>query len=161
MVVGDDKLSDRDVSASSTSVLFGMSSEELVRVMEGLGQPKYRAAQLGDALYKQRVGTLEEITTLPVGLREELAAQGYSIGLPEIVQTAKSVDGTERYLMRMADGETVETVWMPGGDGGEHGDGSAAADEERDAPEDVSQTQVSESRPGAPDSLATQTTDGY
>ena len=34
-----------------------------------------------------------------------------------MVQTAVSVDGTERYLMRMADGETVETVWMPDGDG--------------------------------------------
>ena len=50
--------------------------------------------------------------------------------MPEIVQTATSVDGTERYLMRMADGETVETVWMPDGDGGERGDGSEAADEE-------------------------------
>ena len=51
-------------------------------------------------------------------------------GLPELVQTAKSVDGTERYLVRLADGETVETVWMPGGDGGERGDGSEAANEE-------------------------------
>ncbi len=51
--------------------------------------------------------------------------------LPDIVQTARSVDGTERYLMRMADGETVETVWMPDGDGGERGDdGSEAAEEE-------------------------------
>jgi 23S rRNA (adenine2503-C2)-methyltransferase len=47
-----------------------------------------------------------------------------------MVQTAVSVDGTERYLMRMADGETVETVWMPDGDGGERGDGSEAAEEE-------------------------------
>jgi 23S rRNA (adenine2503-C2)-methyltransferase len=57
-------------------------------------------------------------------------AAGWSVGLPEIVQTARSVDGTERYLMRMADGETVETVWMPDGDGGERGDGSEAAEEE-------------------------------
>jgi 23S rRNA (adenine2503-C2)-methyltransferase len=42
------------------------------------------------------------------------------------------VDGTERYLMRMADGETVETVWKPDGDGGERGDGSEAAVEESD-----------------------------
>ncbi len=41
------------------------------------------------------------------------------------------MDGTERYLMRMADGETVETVWMPDGDGGERGDGSEAAEEEQ------------------------------
>jgi 23S rRNA (adenine2503-C2)-methyltransferase len=98
--------------------------------MAGLGQSKYRAAQLADALYKQRVNLLEEISTLPAVLRERLAAEGYEVGLPQIAQTTRSVDGTERYLMRMADGETVETVWMPDGDGGERGDGSQAAAEE-------------------------------
>jgi 23S rRNA (adenine2503-C2)-methyltransferase len=110
--------------------LFGLTKPELTALMAGLGQKNYRAVQLGDALYKQRVGTLGEVTTFPVGLREQLAAEGYGVGLPEMVQTAKSVDGTERYLMRMADGETVETVWMPDGDGGERGDGSEAAVEE-------------------------------
>ena len=110
--------------------LFGMGPEELREVVEGLGLPKYRAVQLGDALYKRRVERLEEITTLPIEVRERLASEGFEVGLPGIVQMAKSVDGTERYLMRMADGETVETVWMPGGDGGERGDGSEAAVEE-------------------------------
>ncbi len=40
-----------------------------------------------------------------------------------------SSDGTVRYLVELADGETVETVWMPEGDGGESGDGSEAGDE--------------------------------
>jgi 23S rRNA (adenine2503-C2)-methyltransferase len=110
--------------------LFGLTREELASVMEGFGQKKYRAVQLADALYKQRVTGLDEVTTLPVELRERMAADGYVVGLPEIVQAAKSVDGTERYLMRMGDGETVETVWMPDGDGGERGDGSEAAAEE-------------------------------
>jgi 23S rRNA (adenine2503-C2)-methyltransferase len=110
--------------------LFGLTKPELTELMAGLGQKNYRAVQLGDALYKQRVGTLDEVTTFPAALREQLAAEGYEVGLPEMVQTAKSVDGTERYLMRMADGETVETVWMPDGDGGERGDGSEAAAEE-------------------------------
>ena len=118
------------VRAAGGKALFGMGLEELRAVVEGLGLKRYRAVQLGDALYKQRVERLEEITTLPVALREELAAQGYGVGLPELVQTAKSVDGTERYLVRLTDGETVETVWMPGGDGGERGDGSEAASEE-------------------------------
>jgi 23S rRNA (adenine2503-C2)-methyltransferase len=121
------------------SALFGLDREELRALVEGLGLPKFRAVQLGDALYKQRVGRLADVTTLPTEVRERLGAEGFEIGLPEIVQTAKSVDGTERYLMRMADGETVETVWMPGGDGGERGDGSdAAAEEEGEAgdPED-------------------------
>jgi 23S rRNA (adenine2503-C2)-methyltransferase len=107
-----------------------MGPEELRAVVEGLGLPKYRAVQLGDALYKQRVESLEAVTTLPLEVRQGLAAEGFVVGLPEIVQAAKSVDGTERYLVRLADGETVETVWMPGGDGGERGDGSEAAVEE-------------------------------
>ena len=75
-------------------------------------------------------GLDDQATTLPQSLRDTLAGEGYTIGLPEIVQTARSIDGTERYLIRMADGETVETVWMPDGDGGERGDGSQAAEEE-------------------------------
>jgi 23S rRNA (adenine2503-C2)-methyltransferase len=110
--------------------LFGLTRQELTALLAEFGQKNYRAVQLGDALYKQRVGSLDEVTTFPLELRERLAAEGYSVGLPEIVQAAKSVDGTERYLMRMADGETVETVWMPDGDGGERGDGSEAAAEE-------------------------------
>jgi 23S rRNA (adenine2503-C2)-methyltransferase len=113
-----------------TVALFGKSPDDLTQLMETLGQPRYRATQLADALYKHRMPSLDEITTLPGALREALGAQGYVVGMPEIVQTAKSVDGTERYLMRMADGETVETVWMPDGDGGERGDGSEAAVEE-------------------------------
>jgi 23S rRNA (adenine2503-C2)-methyltransferase len=119
-----------------TRALFGEGLPELTELMAGLGQSKYRAVQLAEALYKQRLQSLEEITTLPVEVRERLAAEGYSVGLPEIAQAARSVDGTERYLMRMADGETVETVWMPDGDGGERGDGSeAAVEEEADAVE--------------------------
>jgi 23S rRNA (adenine2503-C2)-methyltransferase len=121
---------DLDRTQAGVKALFGMAPEELRSVVEGLGLPKYRAVQLGDALYKQRVGLLDEVTTLPVEVRARLAAEGYDVGLPEIVQAAKSVDGTERYLVRLMDGETVETVWMPGGDGGERGDGSEAAVEE-------------------------------
>ena len=117
-------------SAPQSRPLFGQSLDALTHLMAGLGQRPYRANQLIEAVYRQRVATLDEITTLPAGLRESLTAEGYTIGLPEIIQTARSVDGTERYLIRMADGETVETVWMPDGDGGERGDGSLAAEEE-------------------------------
>jgi 23S rRNA (adenine2503-C2)-methyltransferase len=84
--------------------------------VQSLGQPKYRATQLAAALYRQRAASLDEITTLPAALRDQLAAAGYSVGLPILAQTATSVDGTERYLVQLADGETVETVWMPDGD---------------------------------------------
>ena len=67
---------------------------------------------------------LEEVTTWPKELRDRVAAAGFRVGLPAIVETFTSVDGTERYLIAGNDGQTVETVWMPEGDGGEEGDAS-------------------------------------
>src|ERR1700744_355496 len=122
----------RDISKLSVEEksLFGLSLAELTTLMERFGQRPYRARQLHQALYRERITSLDQATTLSQALRDTLTAEGYTIGLPEIVQTARSIDGTERYLIRMADGETVETVWMPDGDGGERGDGSQAAEEE-------------------------------
>jgi len=110
--------------------LFGMNLADLTELMASLGQKPYRARQVFEALYKERVASVEEMTTLSAALRGELTEARWQVGLPEIAQTAVSMDGTERYLMKMADGETVETVWMPDGDGGERGDGSEAAEEE-------------------------------
>jgi len=118
------------VQSIAAKALFGMDLGELTALMETLGEKPYRARQIFEALYKQRVNSVEDMTTLAQALRSRLMGEGLRVALPEIVQTAVSVDGTERYLMRMADSETVETVWMPDGDGGERGDGSEAADEE-------------------------------
>lgn len=98
------------------AALFGQTLPELTERMSALGEKPYRARQLWDALYRGRVQTLDEITTFPSDLRGHLA-EADTIGLPKIVQTSTSIDGTERYLVRMVDGETVETVWMPDGDG--------------------------------------------
>ncbi len=106
-----------------------MGIEPLTELMASFGQKPYRARQIFEALYKQRVAAIEEMTTLSGELRARLVHEGWAVGLPELAQTAVSVDGTERYLVRMADGETVETVWMPDGDGGERGDGSDAGEE--------------------------------
>ena len=67
------------------------------------------------ALYRQKVGDLAQISTLPAGLRKELATR-QRIGLPEIAQRYDSVDGTRRYLLRLEDARTVETVLMPEGE---------------------------------------------
>ena len=75
------------------------------------GQPKFRARQLFEALYKNKAGAATEITTLPATLREELS--GIAFGLPEEESAFTSTDGTVRYLLGLADGRTVETVFMP------------------------------------------------
>ena len=109
--------------------LLGMDRAELAAVIESLGEPAYRAQQLLDAVYRQRVESIEQISTLSQQLRLKLAEKGVSIGLPRIQNRFVSRDGTLRYLIAFADGQTVETVWMPEGDGGEAGDGSEAGEE--------------------------------
>jgi 23S rRNA (adenine2503-C2)-methyltransferase len=102
--------------------LFGLSRQQLTDLLSEFGQPPYRANQLLQAMFEHRTGSLEEVQTLPRSLRQELAEAGWSIGRPRIVETFRSIDGTERYLIAGQDGQTVETVWMPGGDGSEQGD---------------------------------------
>ncbi|HEX4022523.1 MAG TPA: 23S rRNA (adenine(2503)-C(2))-methyltransferase RlmN [Acidobacteriaceae bacterium] len=123
--------------------LFGLSYQSITEIIESFTQPSYRAKQLWQALYRQRVTQLDEIATLPAELRREMTAAGYRVGLPEIAQVFTSTDGTERYLIACADGEsveTVETVWMPNGDGGERGDGSESGSEELEEEEAVEET---------------------
>lgn len=104
--------------------LFGLSDQQLNNLIEPWGEPAFRVRQLRHALYRGWISSLDQASTLPRALRERLASEGYAVGLPSIAQTFRSVDGTERYLIAVAGGQTVETVWMPGGDGGEQGDGS-------------------------------------
>jgi 23S rRNA (adenine2503-C2)-methyltransferase len=109
--------------------LLGLDLQELTALVEEAGQPSYRARQLFDALYGQRVLTTDEISTLPKAFRGILQERGMSVGLPTVDKKFVSLDGTVRYLIGMGDGQSVETVWMPEGDGGEAGDGSEAANE--------------------------------
>ncbi|MGO9342228.1 MAG: 23S rRNA (adenine(2503)-C(2))-methyltransferase RlmN [Acidimicrobiales bacterium] len=83
-----------------------------------------------DGLYRQRWSSLEQFTTLPLGLRQKLNDLGYTPSLPRVEKSFASTDGTVRYLLGFSDGQSVETVWMPEGDGGEAGDGSTSGDEE-------------------------------
>jgi 23S rRNA (adenine2503-C2)-methyltransferase len=103
---------------------FGLNSAELAAQMVEVGEPRWRGQQIAEAIYRQRIVEVDEISTLPKILRERLAAAGWRVGRPRISQVFTSVDGTERYLVegQGPDGLTVETVWMPEGDDGEAGD---------------------------------------
>src|SRR5258708_1784011 len=110
------------------SGLLGLDFQELSTLAQKYSQPEYRARQLFEAIYSQRLDSLDSISTLPKQFRAALKDEGAVIGLPRKEKSFQSSDGTIRYLFAMADGETVETVWMPEGDGGEAGDGSEAGD---------------------------------
>jgi 23S rRNA (adenine2503-C2)-methyltransferase len=134
----------------SRKPLFGLDAEALEAYLEKIGQPAWRGRQLATALYRQWVAELSDVSTLPRKLRRELESLGWAVGRPQIVQIFRSVDGTERYLIQSQNGngnenpnppigevshrrpdgprsatpqpDTVETVWMPEGDGVDAGD---------------------------------------
>ena len=88
-----------------------------------------------DAVYRERVDSIDQISTLPQNFRTSLN-ENYSLALPRIEKTFVSSDGTIRYLIGFDDAQTVETVWMPEGDGGETGDGTEPASGEVPRPWD-------------------------
>lgn len=94
--------------------LVGM---DLASLREALGpdQPAFRAKQIYEAIYRQQASDPIQISTLPLEMRRDLAGR-HSIGLPEIAKVYQSADGTRRYLLRLEDGRTVETVLMPEGE---------------------------------------------
>src|ERR1700732_715834 len=119
----------RAMDQDTHNSLLGLQLPELALLVEEFGQPSYRARQLFEALYRQRVETPEQISTLPQDFRRSLSEKGISVGLPGIEKKFVSGDGTVRYLVACGDGQSVETVWMPEGDGGEAGDGSEAGNQ--------------------------------
>jgi 23S rRNA (adenine2503-C2)-methyltransferase len=116
------------------NLLLGLDRGELVSLVEGLDEPAYRAQQLLDAIYRKRLESIDRISTFPQSLRSKLVGDGYSVGMPIVEKRFVSKDGTVRYLIALTDGQTVETVWMPEGDGGEAGDGTEAGDSAQNGP---------------------------
>jgi 23S rRNA (adenine2503-C2)-methyltransferase len=93
--------------------IVGMDLADL-RELLGPDQPAYRAKQIYEAVYRALSYDVAQIGTLPARLREELAGRA-AMGLPEVARRYESADGTRRYLLRLEDGRTVETVLMPEG----------------------------------------------
>jgi 23S rRNA (adenine2503-C2)-methyltransferase len=90
-------------------VVVGMELSDIEAAL-GSEQPRFRARQIYEAVYRRRATDLRLVSNLPKPLRE-----GLPVGLPEIERIFDSSDGTRRYLLKLADGKTVETVWMPEG----------------------------------------------
>src|ERR1051325_475675 len=92
--------------------LTGLSEAELTAFMQEMGAPSYRGKQIFAAVQARRLGSFDEMTDLPKGLRASLAERA-------VVRTLKvesryiSEDGTRRYLMKTHDGLPVETVFIP------------------------------------------------
>jgi len=95
----------------SESALLGKSLAELTDWVQEKGQPAYRGKQLHQWLYQKGARSLHEITVFPKQWREDL--QNQPIGRSTIAHRSIAPDETRKYLLRLADGELIETVGIP------------------------------------------------
>ena len=85
---------------------------ELENEIIALGFPKFRASQIYEWLHKKLVASFDEMTNLSKDMREALKKEFLLvIATPERVQTSK-IDGTQKYLFKLMDGNYVESVLM-------------------------------------------------
>lgn len=77
-----------------------------------LGEPGFRAKQLVQWVYGRGAASYAEMTNLPSGLRDRLAGR-FALAAPSVVVRQVSADGTRKYLLKLADGATIETVGLP------------------------------------------------
>lgn len=87
----------------------------VARAMERADQPSYRVDQVLDWIYERRARSFEEMTNLPLELRDELA-RVFSLDPLEQSFEARSSDGTIKHLWRLRDGEEIESVLIPTSD---------------------------------------------
>lgn len=86
--------------------------DELKEKMVPLGEKPFKGKQLYQWLHQKAVGSYEEMTNLSESLRQKLTKQEPLTHLEVVeVQTSK-IDGTQKYLFRLADGNVIESVWM-------------------------------------------------
>ncbi|NTV01204.1 MAG: 23S rRNA (adenine(2503)-C(2))-methyltransferase RlmN [Chlorobiaceae bacterium] len=103
--------------------ILEFSREQLAGIMADLGEPKFRAAQLHRWLYSQEAADFASMSSIGSGVRAKLASS-YDIRRPSVVRSEsdrQSIDAdgdltTEKYLLRMPDGELVESVLIPSGE---------------------------------------------
>lgn len=92
--------------------LLGLTLDELRQLAEQWGEPPYRGNQLYHALYAEGTAQFSRMSSLRRPLRERLEREA-CLSLPHLEKRYTSADGTARYLLRLSDGKTIETVWMP------------------------------------------------
>ena len=85
---------------------------ELESAVESLGAPRFHARQLFQWLYRRGVGDFGEMTDLSRELRALMAVR-FRVETPEVVGKETSIDATTKFLLRLADGHQIESVFIP------------------------------------------------
>ncbi|HMB54652.1 MAG TPA: 23S rRNA (adenine(2503)-C(2))-methyltransferase RlmN [Thermoanaerobaculia bacterium] len=101
--------------------LLGRTLDELGELLAPVVDKPFRVRQVHDALHRRGSSTFDELTNLPKAMRAELEER-FRVGQPEIVERRPADDGTVKYLLRLADGGSIEAVDIPAPEhaGGHH-----------------------------------------
>ena len=117
-------MEDREASVKLTNSiddiktnLLGLSKNELKTTLSENNLPKFRADQIWNWIYRSGTINFDLMTNISKDLRFELSNNFY-IWRPEISSSQKSGDGTIKWLLRLSDGNEIETVWIPDEDRG-------------------------------------------
>lgn len=94
---------------------YGMSQEDLKNFLKGMGKEQFRAQQIFKWVYEQRVTDLDQMLNLSKAFRAEMKGV-LDFSLPPVVSHLKSIDGTQKFLFDMGQGNTVEAVIIPAED---------------------------------------------
>ncbi len=93
--------------------LKGLTLAGLEQFIVSIGEPKYRAAQIYQWLYKYRVTSFDGMTNLSVALRQKLSETAYIEQFSVATSQTSKADGTVKFLYELSDGKKIETVLIP------------------------------------------------
>ena len=116
----DQALNVSDAAASTDGAhiaLLGMDIAELEAAVTGAGLQKFRARQLWRWVWRHGLTSFDEMSDLGKPVREQFAAM-FSLDRPTVTRRLQSTDGTIKWLLRFADGNEAETVYIPDNDRG-------------------------------------------
>jgi len=91
---------------------MGMDRQLMARFFDDLGEKPFRADQVTKWIHQQGAESFDVMTNISRGLRERLTRMSV-LGPPAIASERCSVDGTRKWLLRLADGNHIETVYIP------------------------------------------------
>jgi 23S rRNA (adenine2503-C2)-methyltransferase len=92
--------------------LAGLELAELEAFVQTLGHKKFHAKQIYNWIWRRGVTNFDDMTNLSRELRAALA-ESATVSLPEVVHHDVSEDGTQKFVLRLADGKQIESVFIP------------------------------------------------
>jgi len=92
--------------------LAEMDRPALESALAERGQPRFRARQIFAWIYQRGIADPVAMTDLSKELRAALASD-FTLATPQLVARERSVDGTEKFLLKLADGKEIESVFIP------------------------------------------------